>query len=69
MCGFYEDGSKIKKGDLALHKGNRVLILEVNHLKTNKTMDIYFAHQEKKELLNFPYKTITTMQLLQREER
>jgi hypothetical protein len=70
MCGFYADNQKIKKGDRALYDGDEVLILEANHIKSNKTMDIiYQSSSNEKSVLNFPYKTVTSMQLLQRTDK
>ncbi len=67
MCGFYADNEKIKKGDKALYNGEEVVILQANHIKSNKTMDIiYESSSKEKSVLNFPYKTVTSMQLLQR---
>jgi hypothetical protein len=69
MCGFYADNQKIKKGDRALYDGQEVLILEANHIKSNKTMDIIYQNSfNEKSVLNFPYKTVTSMQLLQRTD-
>jgi len=59
MCGFYDDGRKIKKGDNAIFDSKKITILEVKHIKTNKTMDITYKEDDtdKQCLLNIPYKT------------
>ena len=69
MCGFYADKQKIKKGDRALYNDEEIVILEANHIKSNKTMDIIYQNSSHtKDILNFPYKTVTSMQLLQRTD-
>ena len=68
MCGFYSNGEKIKEGDIALCGDEKVVISKAVHLKENKTMDIRYKSikNDKEDMLNFPYKTTTTMKLLQR---
>jgi len=71
MCGFYADEQKIKEGDIALFNEKKIQILSAKHMKNNKTMNIVYKDDFTKEeyLLNFPYKTITTLQLLKRETK
>ena len=58
MCGFYDDNSKIKKGDIANYNGKKITIIEVKHIKGNKTMDISFIDEDNyKQLVNIPYMT------------
>jgi len=72
MCGFYDDGAKIKKGDSATFKGKEILILDAKHVKTNKTMNIRYRVELTQEelLLNIPYKTTGyDIQLIQRMDK
>ena len=58
MCGFYDDNTKIKKGDIAKYKNNTVTIISCKHIKSNKTMDITFLDSQNNEMtVNIPYKT------------
>ena len=72
MCGLYDDGEKIKKGDSAVFERKKITILNAKHIKTNKTMDITYKEDEtQKELrLSIPYKTTGyDIQLLQRMDK
>ena len=59
MCAYYDDEQKIKKGDKALYKDEKITILLAKHIKENRTMDITYKVENKDEenLLNIPYKT------------
>lgn len=59
MCAFYENGDKIKKGDIALYNNKSVRVLISKHIKENKTMDIVLEELEtnKQYKINVPYKT------------
>ena len=60
MCAYYEDQTtKIKKEDIATYKDERIEILSVKHIKTNKTMDIEYKPVGRGVLsptiINIPY--------------
>jgi len=60
MCAYYEDQTtKIKKEDIATYKDERIEILSVKHIKTNKTMDIEYKTVGRDVLsptiINIPY--------------
>ncbi len=60
MCAFYDDEQKIKKGDTAIYKNRRILIISAKHITQNKTMDITYVLEEEKDesySINLPYKT------------
>ena len=59
MCGFYDNGQKIKKGDKCKYKGETITIISATHIKENKTMDIEFVDKNNRiNLINIPYKTV-----------
>jgi hypothetical protein len=68
VCGFYKNNEKIRKGDKAVYEGFEIIISEAKHIKTDKTMDIVYIKENKTNTLNVPYKTITDMELIQREK-
>jgi hypothetical protein len=56
MCAYYEDETtKIKKEDIATYKDERIEILSVKHIKTNKTMDIEYKTDDKIKKFNISY--------------
>ena len=58
MCGFYDDKSKIKKGDKAKYNGENITIVSCKHIKENKTMDITFKDTyNQQQIVNIPYMT------------
>ena len=58
MCGFYDDSTKIKKGDTARYNGINVTIISCKHIKENRTMDISFIDENNQEqIINIPYMT------------
>ena len=71
MCGFYGDKQKIQAGDTAFLDGQMIQILSAKHIRSTKRMDILYRdeHSQREHLLNFPYKTITALQLLKRETK
>jgi len=71
MCGFYANEQKIQEGDVALLEGQTIQVLSAKHVRATKSMDILYREElsQKEHLLNFPYKTITALQLLKRETK
>ena len=57
MCAYYDDEQKIKKGDTALYKDDKITIIFAKHIKENRTMDITYKLHDEENLLNIPYKT------------
>jgi ASC-1-like (ASCH) protein len=57
MCAYYDDEQKIKKGDIALFKDDKITIISAKHIKENRTMDITYKLNDEENLLNIPYKT------------
>jgi hypothetical protein len=58
MCGFYDNNSKINKGDKARYNSKDITIVSVTHIKQARTMDITFIDDTKKETtVNIPYMT------------
>jgi len=69
MCAYYEDETnKIKKEDLAIYQGQRVQILSVKHIRSDKTMDIlYLVEDEERQLPVIPYHgKIENLKLIER---
>jgi len=61
MCGFYDDSTKIKKGDTARYDGKDITIVSCKHIKENRTMDITFIDDNDddkvEKVVNIPYMT------------
>ena len=69
MCAYYEDETnKIKKEDLAIYQGQRVQILSVKHIRSDKTMDIrYLVEDKERQLPVIPYHgKIENLKLIER---